>query len=300
MASILGAELNGLIALEAVGRLGSVMAAAEEMGVSPGAVSQQIKKAEAQIGRTIFDRTAKGLIPTSAGLKLLPVLTSARRQIADGIKTTRSDDEFIINITVGSVFASNWLVPRLNRFSQCHPDFQLRLVASSRIMDLTRGDIDFAIRLGTGGWRDLSCEKLFHETFFPVCAPSVAALLSRPEDLANVPILFDEETVFPWPNWQSIAGAAEIKLGGPTFTDPMLAFAAAVSGQGVLLGWNVLTRQALEDGRLVKPFAVEAPSEYAYWLAIPPHLRKSNRARVFRNWLLEEIEKQGWLRQGKC
>lgn len=88
MASILGAELNGLIALEAVGRLGSVLAAADEMGVSPGAVSQQIKKAEAQIGRPIFERTSKGLVPTSAGHKLLPVLTSARRQIADGLKTT--------------------------------------------------------------------------------------------------------------------------------------------------------------------------------------------------------------------
>ena len=289
MASILGVELNALIALEAVGRLGTVVAAASEMGVSPGAVSQQIKKAEAQIGKPLFYRTATGLRATPTGEKIFPALTAARHQIADGIKASRSDDEFVLNITMGSAFASNWLVPRLARFGERYPDYQLRFIATSRFVDFSRGDVDVGIRLGLGGW-----QRLVGERAFPVCAPGLASRLSQPRDLATVPTLFDERTVFPWSNWLERAGLpADFGLSGPSFTDPMLAYGAAIAGQGVLMGWSILTRDALSDGRLTRPFSIEVESNHSYWLVVPHAQRRAPKVRLFRDWIMEELDRDG-------
>ena len=294
MASILGVELNALIALEAVGRLGTVVAAASEMGVSPGAVSQQIKKAEAQIGKPLFYRTATGLRATPTGEKIFPALTAARHQIADGIKASRSDDDFVLNITMGSAFASNWLVPRLARFGERYPDYQLRFIATSRFVDFSRGDVDVGIRLGQGGWQGLHCERLLAERAFPVCAPRLAPRLSQPRDLAAVPILFDERTVFPWSVWLERAGLpADFGLSGPSFTDPMLAYGAAIAGQGVLMGWSILTRDALNDGRLTRPFSIEVESNHSYWLVVPHAQRRAQKVRIFRDWIMEELARDG-------
>lgn len=290
MASISGVDMNALLALETVARQGTVLAAAAEMHVSPGAVSQQIKKAEAQIGVPIFQRSANGLTLTLAGQKMLPALTSASRQIAEAIKSARLSDENILTITAGSAFAASWLVPRLGRFSALHPHYQLRFVATSKLIDFARSDIDLGIRLGTGAWPDVKVEKLVDQQAFPICAPTLAGSLKQPTDLARVPVLFDEGTAFSWKLWFEKAGLdAKFAINGPSFTDPLLAFGAVTAGQGVMLGWSILVADALADGRIVRPFETAIDSGIAYWLVTTPASCRTEKVRLFRAWLIGEL-----------
>jgi LysR family glycine cleavage system transcriptional activator len=283
-------HLNGLRALEAVGRLGSLQRAADELGVSPGAVSQQIIKTERQLGAVIFERTPHGLEPTHSGRTLLARLSAAFRELDTAVALATGQNEATLTISVAPVFASKWLVPRLARFRKLHPDIRVRIDASIELTDPDRSDIDLAIRVGYGNWPKLTVEFLLAQEVFPVCAPDLAARLSEPRDLANLPIVRDANSNLSWDLWLKPFGLSDDMLAaGDSFTDAALCLDAAIAGQGVMLAWQPLAVDAIEAGLLVAPFPERVASGFGYFLVTPATRREPKKVSRFRDWLRAEI-----------
>jgi DNA-binding transcriptional LysR family regulator len=281
-------HLNGLRAVETVARTGSLRRAADELGVSASAVSQQIGRTEKQLGRPIFQRTASGLVPTEFGTLFTARLSAGFGELARAISLARQDQANTLVISVAPAFAARWLVPRLSRMFERHPDILLRIDASARLADLDRSDVDLAIRLGDGKWPNLDVELLVAQEMFPVCAPTIARKLHAIEDLANVSVLNDVNTMFAWERWFESAGVAPVTpLPGATFNDPMLCMEATIAGQGVMLAWQLLVADALADGRLVAPFGSRAASDLGYYLVTSG--RDSRKVTAFKRWIREEV-----------
>src|SRR5918993_2708140 len=182
-------HLNGLRALEEAGRLGNLRAAAEELGVTIGAVSQQILKAEEQFGRPLFERHPKGLKATAFGQDVLRYLSAGFAEISTGVALAERRREGVLTVSVAPVFASKWLVWRLQRFREQHPDIRIRIDADVALVDPGSSDVDVCIRVGRGGWPNVNAEKLLDQLVFPVCSPAMGESLRHPRDLATVPIV---------------------------------------------------------------------------------------------------------------
>jgi DNA-binding transcriptional LysR family regulator len=297
-------HLNGLRALEAAGRLGSLRGAAEELGVSLGAVSQQVIKAEAQLGRQVFERTNRGLKPTEFGARFLDRLTAGFRILDEAVASSRRHAGDILTISVAPVLASKWLVPRLSAWSRLNPGIQLRLDASVALVDPDTSDVDIAIRVGDGNWPGVNKEFLLDQEIFPVCAPDMAAQLREPADLLKVPIVSDANSSLSWDTWLAPFELKEAQLRpGNSFTDASLALDAAIAGQGVMLAWQTLAEYALSVGTLAAPFPQRARTGQAYWLVTSATRREDRNIRGFKDWMKAEIAetarkfervRQGW------
>lgn len=290
MANPFPLPLNAVRAIEIVARHGALGPAADELGVTPGAVSQHIRRAEERLGVELFERTAQGLRPTLQLKAVMPQLSAGFATLADAIAGLKGSDSNVLVVTLGSVFASRWLVWRVAKFAALHPDIELRLVITSTIVDLLRPDVDCAIRYGRGDWPGVRATALGGATFRPVCAPPVARRLRQPRDLANVPIIRDLSTMLSWDAWWAAAGVdPPPEMHGPTYSDPALAFDAAISEQGVLMAVDLMSADAVSDGRLVRPFEVVASSGVQYWLATAEGRRETRKLRLFREWLATEV-----------
>lgn len=284
-------HLNGLRAVETVARLGSLAAAATELNVSASAVSQQVKRTEKQLGQALFERTAAGLVPTEFGKAFTARLGSGFRELAQAVAMADETSACTLVVSVAPAFASKWLLPRLSRHFARHPSVLLRIDASARIADLDHSDIDIAIRLGDGKWPEGDAELLLAQEVFPVCAPSIAARLKTIKDLAQTCAITDERAMINWESWFEAAGVEPVTFQkGARFTDPMLCMESAIAGHGVMLAWQLLTADALADGRLVAPFGVRAQSGLGYWLVTSATKRESRKVRDFKAWIREEIE----------
>lgn len=289
MSNAFPVPLNALRAIEIVARRGSLVPAAEELGVTPGAVSQHIRRAEERLGLELFERTPRGLVPTAALREIVPQLSAGFTALHDGLATLRASDEHVLTLTVGSVFASRWLIWRLGKFSALHPDVEVRLVVTGNILDLGRADIDCAIRFGRGDWPGANSELIGGDTYRPVCAPPLVTAIRAPADLGRVPVIHDTSTMLSWQAWFEAAGTPMPETGGPTFDDPALAFDAAISGQGVLLAVDMMAADAVSDGRLARPFDIAASSGVGYWFVTARGRRGPNKTRRFREWLKKEV-----------
>jgi LysR family glycine cleavage system transcriptional activator len=283
-------HLNGLRALEAAGRLGTLQRTADELGVSPGAISQQIIKAERRLGATIFERTPRGLAPTRFGSALLARLSAGFRELDMAVELASGQTEATLTISVAPVFASKWLVPRLARFRKLHPDIRVRIDASTELIDPDRSDVDLGIRVGTGNWPRVKVEFLLPQEVFPVCAPELALLLKEPADLARVPIVRDANSNLSWDLWLKPFGLSETMLAaGDSFTDAALCLDAAITGQGVMLAWQTLAFDALAAGLVVAPFRERFHSGFGYFLITSATQREPKKISQFRDWLKAEI-----------
>ena len=200
----------------------------------------------------------------------------------------RGDDN-ILTLTLGSVFAARFLVRRLPHFSAAHPEIELRLIATGKLVELARSDVDCAIRYGEGHWPGLVAEPLGCRSFRPVAAPALAARLRRPADLADVPVIEDSATMLSWAAWCAAAGSAPPRLSGPRYSDPALAYEAAVAGQGVLLAVDRMSEDAVREGRLVRPFVAAAEAPFDYWFVHAGRGRVARKIRLFHDWLLAEM-----------
>ncbi|RWN68382.1 MAG: LysR family transcriptional regulator [Mesorhizobium sp.] len=281
-------HLNGLRAVETVARLGSLSAAASELNVSASAVSQQVKRTEEQLGQTLFERTASGLVLTEFGTVFTARLGAGFRELAHAVALADETSECTLVVSVAPAFASKWLLPRLSRHFARHPNVLLRIDASGRIADLDHSDIDIGIRMGDGKWPGVRAELLLAQEVFPVCAPSIAARLKSIQDLAQTCAITDERSMISWDSWFEAAGVKPVTfLKGARFTDPMLCLESAIAGHGVMLAWQLLTADALTDGRLVAPFGVRAESGLGYWLVTAKS--ESRKVRDFKIWIREEI-----------
>lgn len=283
-------HLNGLRAVEAAGRLGSLTAAAEELGVSLGAVSQQVLKAEGQLGQTVFVRSSKGLAPTPFGREVLAHLSEGFRHLATAAALGRAQAQNSLTVSVAPVFAAKWLVPRLSRFSDKLPELKLRIDASVELSDPDRSDVDLAIRVGRGDWPGLRVVHLMDQVVFPICSPRLAAELRSPADLARVPVLRDQYAMYGWDCWLEPEGYGDLTLSdGPLYSDAALCLEAAIAGQGVFLGWPTLANDSIARGQLVAPFPGRHRTGLAYWMVTSAQRRPGANLQRFERWLREEL-----------
>ena len=295
--------LNALRAIEIVARRGALAPAADELGVTVGAVSQHLRRAEERLGMALFERTPSGLVPLPLLKAALPQLTAGFTGLADGLASLKGSDENVLNLTVGSVFASRWLIWRITKFSQTHPDIELRLHVTASMVDLSRPDVDCGIRFGHGKWPGVTAELVGGTAYQPVCAPPVAARLKTLSDLAHVPVIQDETTMLSWDAWRSEVGLdPAIRLNGPVYSDASLAFDAAISEQGVLMAADMMSADTVSDGRLVRPFNRPVDGPQGYFLVVAKGRRESRKLRALRSWLAVEVPASvdGYLKQGRA
>nr|WP_250809650.1 LysR substrate-binding domain-containing protein [Neorhizobium tomejilense] len=283
-------HLNGLRALEAVGRLGSLQAAADELGVSVGAVSQQVIKAEAQLGQPVFQRLPKGMMPVDSARPMLARLSEGFHALSEAVAIGRRQDDALLTISVAPVFAARFLVHRLDRFSSLHPEIRLRIDATTRLADLGVDDIDLGIRVGPGSWPGVDAELLIEQTVFPVCSPALAEKLKEPKDILKLPAIIDGPSMFSWEIWLNEAGLSGAGMATRhVFNDASLCLDATIAGQGVMLAWHTLATYALEQGRLVEPFSIRARTGMGHYLVTRAGAGVPAKVRAFRDWLKTEL-----------
>ncbi|WP_165214620.1 LysR substrate-binding domain-containing protein [Affinirhizobium pseudoryzae] len=284
-------HLNGLRALDSVARLGSLQAAAQELGVTIGAVSQQVIKAEAQLGRPVFARTSKGLVPVEGTAALLARLGQGFQTLSEAVAMARPPDDTVLTVSVAPVFASRFLLPRIDRFTARHPELRLRLDATSRLVDFARDDVDVGIRIGRGVWPGVEADLLLPQTVFPVCAPALVRDLREPADLLSLPILLDGQALFSWDVWLAEAGLAGHDIRPRhVFSEASLALEAAIAGQGVMLAWRLLALSALSQHCLFMPFAIEASTGMGHYCVTRAGARRPAKVLMFVDWLRQEMD----------
>jgi len=292
--------LNGLRAFEAAARHLSFVRAADELAVTPGAVSHQVKTLEDYLGVPLFRRQARGIRLTEAGQDALPLLRDAFDrlvQVSERLEGQRTAGTLVVSAS--PTFAAKWLVPRIETFNEQYPEIELRLDAAKRVVDLDREDVDAAIRFGTGREKGLEAWPLFDDPdeIFPVCAPDLLSgpyALSRPEDLAHHVLLHADwkvgGTTWPnWPAWLAAAGVNEVDGSrGPRLTTWGMAIQSARAGQGVALGSRLLVADELRSGELVRPFdtVLHAPDKLGFYLVCPEAAAARPKVRSFCEWLL--------------
>lgn len=284
-------HLSGLRAVEAVGRLGSIKTASEELGVTMGAVSQQVQRTEAQLGVQLFERQNRLLLPTPHLMAMQPHLTSAMSSLSTAIATTQRGREDALTISVAPVFAGKWLVWHLKKFNRAFPDVRVRVEATVDLVDPDASDVDLCIRVGEGPYPGLNAEKLLNQRVFPVCSPALADQIKGPEDIGRLPIIRDPGQMFSWQTWLDLFGLNEsILQDGPTFSDGSLCLDAAIAGQGVFLAWETLAVYAVKSGQLVSPFPQRPATGLGYWLISGKNAPRTRAKQAFGNWLKEELQ----------
>ncbi|MBD9371413.1 LysR family transcriptional regulator [Rhizobium sp. ARZ01] len=290
MKSLNTIHLNGLRAIEAVGRLGSLQAAADELGVTVGAVSQQVIKAEGQLGRTVFDRTTRGMVPTAFGASFLKKLNAGFRELSEAVGSARHRDDAILVISVAPIFAQRWLIHRIHHFSAAHPEISLRIESTTALADLSGSDVDLAIRIGPGNWPGVKAEFVLPQEMFPVCTPALAERLRTPADLVDMPAVIDANDPFTWDVWLKAAGLDQpAPKTRHVFSDASLCLDAALAGQGVLLAWPILASWALQEGRLVAPFDIRVRTGMGYYFVTAPDIREPRKVSLFKGWMKQAI-----------
>ena len=291
-------RLNSLRAFEAAARHLSFTRAAEELNVTPAAISHQIKALEAFIGAPLFVRLTRALKLTTRGRSALPMLTEGLDVLAEAAEALSGGVETdVFTVTTAPSFASKWLVPRLDDFQERNPDIKVRIDASMTLVDLRRDGVDVAIRYGYGDYPGHSAERLFDEEVFPVCSPKLMSgphALKTPRDLVHHTLLHAgyaaDNPYYPdWRMWLKSAGATGVDWRkGPEFSLENMAVQAAIEGHGVALVNTSLVRDDLATGDLVRPFELGISTEFAYFLVIPLKTLDRPTVSAFREWLLNE------------
>ncbi len=284
--------LNALKAFEAAARHESFTRAAEELCVTQGAVSHQVKALEAELGLKLFNREPQRLVITEAGRDYLAVVRDALDRISTGTeRLLQRQSAGVLTVSTSPNFASKWLVHRLGRFAEAHPTIDLRVSATLHHVDFAREDIDVAVRHGDGTAPGLDVTRLLTEALFPVCSPALLLgrnALRRPADLAGHTLLHLDNRR-DWSKWLDAAGVEDADLSrGPVLNQASMVIDAAVDGQGVALARTALAAHDLIGGRLVRPFALALPVSYAYWIVCPKATAQLPKIATFRDWLLAE------------
>ena len=292
--------LNALRAFEAAARHMNFSRAADELSVTPGAVSQQIQNLEDYIGEPLFKRTPKGLLLTDAAQTALPALREAFDRLGEAAsQLTAAVDGRRVTVSAAPSFAAKWLVPRLGRFEAAHPEVDVWLSAGMELVDFADGEVDMAIRYGSGRYPGLEVTRLMSETVTPVAAPSMLAdrPLAEAEDLVRHTLLHDgspdaDESCPDWTMWLTARGVRGVDgARGPRFNQSSLVIEAAVGGRGVALAKGALAQADLDAGRLVAPLqASVTPLDYAYYLVFPKPKGRLKQVRAFAAWLAAEAD----------
>ncbi|MFQ6021782.1 MAG: transcriptional regulator GcvA [Acidiferrobacterales bacterium] len=289
--------LNAVRAFEAAARHLSFTKAAEELHVTQAAISHQVKTLEEYLGIKLFRRLNRALVLTEEGQVYLPPLRRIFDQLYEATKrVTEHEARGKLTVSVLPSFAARWLVPRLGRFVRAYPDIDVRVAPSRTLVDFAREDVDVSIRYGRGRYLGLRSDHLMPEEIFPVCSPALLEgphPLRQPNDLKYHTLLHDEGGDYgDWGTWLLAAGVRDVDPGrGPVFTDAGMLIQAAVAGQGVALARGALAADAIAGDRLVRPFELSLPVEFAYYIVCPEATADQPKVVAFREWLLKESER---------
>ena len=291
--------LNALRAFEAAARHMNFSRAADELSVTPGAVSQQIQNLEDYIGAPLFKRTPKGLLLTDGAQTALPALREAFDRLAEAASLlTAAEDGRRLTVSVAPSFAAKWLVPRLGRFEAAHPEVDVWLSAGLELSDFTSDGIDLAIRYGAGRYPGLEVTRLLGETVSPVASPKLLEETPLKElgDLANHILLHDgspdaDDSCPDWSMWLAARGVKGVDgARGPRFNQSSLVIEAAVNGRGVALAKRILAQADLDAHRLCQPFDISTVVDFAYYVVHPKAKGRLKQVKAFVGWLLAEAE----------
>ena len=287
-------SLNALKAFEAAARHESFTRAARELCVTQGAVSQQVKALEDELGVPLFRRERQRLALTEAGRSYLEVVREAFDRLRKGTeRLLERRGARTLTITTSPNFAAKWLVHRLGRFAEAHPDVDLRVSATVQHVDLARDDFDLAIRHGDGHWPDVEVTRLCTEQLFPVCSPQLASgsrPLRTPRDIVRHTLLHVNDSA-EWGRWLTSASVEDVDYErGIVVSQASMAIDAAIGGQGLALARTALASWDLIAGRLVRPFAHALVAPYAFWIVCTKSIADAPKVAIFRDWLLAEAQ----------
>ncbi|MBV7537522.1 transcriptional regulator GcvA [Duganella sp. sic0402] len=278
--------LPALRAFDAAARHLSISRAADELYLTHGAVSHQIKNLEAQLGVRLIARHGRGIVLTPSGAAFSAKLGVALAQLESAVAEIRPAAAGPLKITALPSFAARWLVPRLPDFRARHPEIELHLHTAHALADFARDGVDLAIRYGQGAWPGATAEKLMDEELVPVCSPDFnhGQPPQTPQEILRAPLLRD--THVRWANWFAEMGMA-VREPKNTFvyTDSGLLVQAAVAGQGVALARAVLARDDLAAGSLVRLPGAALPAGHAYYIVFPTDPPLPPHALAFVAWL---------------
>lgn len=297
---------RALRTLEAAARHLNFTRAADELGLTPAAVSHQIKEIEDQLGVSLFTRTSRSMRLTEAGTVLAEASADAmdrmNRAVARAQKMARGQS--LLKVTVDAHFASKWLMRRIDRFRAANPDIELRFDISYDIRDFYIDDVDVGVRFGTGIYEGLASNRLFDNVIVPVCSPRLLAAgppIRTPRDLFAHQLVHIEwsRRGVTWPNWRMWMAAAGVNDFDDSrtvvFGTSSDAVQAAIDGNSVALADLAMVVNDIADGRLVQPLelGVRMAAEFAYHLVYPQDAANDPRIVAFRDWLLQEVAGTG-------
>jgi LysR family transcriptional regulator, glycine cleavage system transcriptional activator len=301
--------LNALKAFEAAARHESFTRAAEDLHVTQGAVSHQVKALEAELGVKLFNRERQRLVITEAGRDYLTVIRDAFDRIAVGTeRLLQRQNAGVLTVSTSPDFAAKWLMHRLGHFVEAHADIDLRVSATLHHVDFAREEVDLAVRHGDGNWPGLDTAKLSAEQLFMVCSPKLLSgrhQLRKPADVLKFPLIHLNSRA-DWTKWLQAAGVDDTKaIHGPVLNRDSMAIDAAINGQGVALTRTTLAAWDLIHGRLVRPLPDSLRLSKTYWIVCPKATATQPKIVTFRDWLLAEaaqdvrrLQKRGWLSKG--
>jgi LysR family glycine cleavage system transcriptional activator len=283
-------SLNALRAFEAAARHESFTNAAVELFVTHAAVSRHIRELEEWLGTDLFNRTGRGVELTDAGRRYGARLTPLFDNMAEAtIEAAAQGKVRTLNVSVEPSIASRWLVPRLGRFNELHPDIELNIDPENRLVDFRSDKADLGIRYGLGRWPDVEIQKLISDVeIFPVCSPRLLKGPLNPGDLADYNLLHESRKQY-WTDWLHAAGIKGVEDWRGTVFQGHLAIEAAEAGQGFALGDMILCTDAMAAGRLVRPFALDIKDHGGYFIVRAKGSKESAPARAFREWLQAEM-----------
>jgi LysR family glycine cleavage system transcriptional activator len=277
--------------LEAAVRHRSYSRAAGELHVTHGAISQQMRRLEEQLGVSLFQRRGNAMEPLPAATRIASSVVAAvalLQRAVEEVGLGQGPESLVVSVEQG--FARRWLMPRLRRLREAigEPDLDLRL--ENRLADFVGTAIDAAIRYGDGAWPGLEVSLLCRVRFFPVCSATFlrAHSLTELTDLYNVPLLRHTHPLWSWPHWFHSLGLPPPSNRGLMFDDSSLMLDAAAEGAGVALARDILVEDDLRCGRLIRPIAAEVESPWGYFFVWRADGARLPRTLSLRDWLLRE------------
>jgi len=283
--------LNALKAFEAAARHESFTRAAEELCVTQGAVSHQVKALEAELAIKLFNRERQRLIITEAGRDYLAVVRDALDRIAVGTeRLLQRQNAGVLTVSTSPDFAAKWLVHRLGHFAEAHAGIDLRVSATMHHVDFAREDVDMAVRHGDGNWSGLDAVQLSSEQLFAICSPKLLTgrRLAKPADVLKFPLIHLDSRA-DWTKWLRVVGIGDDNVRhGTVLNRASMVIDAAINGQGIALARTTLAAFDLINGRLVRPFAEALRLSKTYWIVCPKATSNVPKIATFRDWLLAE------------
>lgn len=291
-------SLSALAVFEASARHASFKLAAQELNVTPGAVSRQIKLVEQELGTALFLRNGRGVQLTSSGEDLFRVLASAFSRTSDAVRAIRQGNA-TCNATVAcsDAFAAMWLLPRMPDFWRRYPTITVDHVIWENTSNFRRGDVELRIRFGLGQWVGETAELLFDDCIYPVCSPAFAQQHQGAgiADLADLPLLNVEWTETDWVSWEQAllrSGVLARAVRGRRFGKFSIALQAAIADQGLVIGWHRLVGPLVEQGVLTRFSDLAMPAPGGYYLTWDADRNLSGAAVVMRDWIREMAQSE--------